>query len=281
MGTDGDWKAVDSVKNNFVAARGHRIDFTGSSWVKMAVVKGGGKIDEVEVFDISNGNDDTWLFLGTGITADAFKGPVKTKAFDAYVDYYVKDFCPNATPAFIRGGIGCATMAGMAADLGKIMDVAGNVRFFAVEAGTEDARGGNTENLKSFTEGLQKLITSCKARNIHPIIARPPATDSAKATWQIGKGYLAAIDELVKKNGLVPGPDLYTWFLKHPEELKDDGIHPTIEGGASIQRFWAEAVYQLYASPDAPVSPAAGSHKVAPASKRKVVHKKKPASTGK
>ncbi|MBN1306647.1 MAG: SGNH/GDSL hydrolase family protein [Chitinispirillaceae bacterium] len=245
-GVDGDWKTVDSVVGNTVAARGHTISLANSFWVKMFVVKGGGKIDEVEIFDISKGNSDTWFFLGTSITANAFKGPVQTKNFSHCVIELVKDFNPDATPAFIRGGIGCATMAGIAADIDKIMQVAGNVKFFAVEVGTNDAWGGSADNLKSFTDNLQLLINACKARRIHPIIARIPATNPEKASWQINEGYLSAVDELTRKNNLVPGPDLYDWFLKHPDELKDDGIHPSPRGGANIQRLWAEAVYKLY-----------------------------------
>ncbi len=245
-GIDGEWKTVDSVTGNTVAARAHIVDFADHSWVKMFVVKGSGKIDEIEIFDISKGKDDTWFFLGTSITANAFKGPIQSKNFGHYVMEYVKDFNADATPAFIRGGIGCATTAGIAADIKKIMDIAGNVNFFAIEIGTNDAWGGSADNLKSFTENLQLLINACKTRKIRPIIARIPATNPEKAGWQINEGFLKAIDDLTKKNNLTPGPDLYNWFLKHPEELKEDGIHPTREGGASIQRLWAEAVYYLY-----------------------------------
>ena len=257
-GIDGEWNIVDSVFGNNVAARAHVINFSNSSWVKMIVVKGNGKIDEIEVFDISKGNDDTWFFLGTSITANAFKGPIQVKNFGHYIMDYVKDFNPNATPAFIRGGIGCATLAGIAADLNKIMDIAGNVNYFAIEVGTNDAWGGSTDNLKSFTDNLQLLINSCKTHHIHPIIARIPATDSAKASWQVNAGFLKAIDDLTRKNNLTPGPDLYNWFLKHPEELKEDGIHPSRQGGATIQRLWAEAVYMLYKEPNKEPSKAPG-----------------------
>jgi hypothetical protein len=54
-GDDGDWTAVDSVKGNNVGARGHLVDFTGAKWIKMAIAKGSGSIDEIEVFDVSNG----------------------------------------------------------------------------------------------------------------------------------------------------------------------------------------------------------------------------------
>jgi hypothetical protein len=55
------------------------------------------------------------------------------------------------------------------------------------------------------------------------------------------------IDELTQSNGLHEGPDLYSYFLAHPSEL-DDGVHPTAEGCASIQRLWAQAVLDLYES---------------------------------
>jgi lysophospholipase L1-like esterase len=245
-GNDGDWKTVDSIIGNTVAARGHVIDFYNSFWVKMFVQKGSGKIDEIEIYDISNGNDDTWFFMGTSITATAFKGPVQIKNFGHYIMEYVKEFNPNATPAIIRGGIGCATSAGIAADINKFIHVVGNVKFFAIEIGTNDATGGSTDNLAGFTNNLQTIISACKSHGIYPILARIPATNPEKTSWQINDGYLKAIDDLTKKNNLIPGPDLYSWFLNHPEELKDDGIHPSKQGGASIQRLWAEAVYTLY-----------------------------------
>jgi len=245
-GDDGTWSVVDSVFGNTVAARGHKIAFEGSFWVKMMVLSGGGKIDEIEVFDISNGYDDTWFFLGTDITADMFKKPVQMKHFGKYVMEYIKEFNPTATPAIIRGGVGCATMAAIVSDIDKYMKIAGNVGYFAIEVGTNDAWGGTTDNLKSFTDNLQKLITTCKANKIHPIIARTMATNPAIAGWQINEGYLAAIDQLTKKNGLVPGPDLYGWFSAHPEDLMEDGIRPSPRGSATIHRLWAEAVYKLY-----------------------------------
>jgi lysophospholipase L1-like esterase len=243
---DGDWKAVDSVSNNTVASRGHSIDFTGSFWVKMQVITGGGKIDEVEIFDISNGNGDTWFFAGTSITANAFKSPVQLKSFATYLKDIIKDVNPKATPAFIRGGSGCINSTGLAADISKYLEIAGNVKHFAIEIGTNDAWGGSNENVAVFTANLQKIIDACKEKKIVPIIARIPATNQETATWQIHADYLKAIDNLVKKNKCIPGPDLYAWFLQHPDELKPDGIHPSPLGGASIQRLWAEAVYMLY-----------------------------------
>ena len=250
-GTDGTWKAVDSVTDNIVAARGHRIPFSGSSWIKMSVIKGGGKIDEIEIFDLSEGADDTWLFLGTGVTVNAFKKPVQTRTFRDYIIEYVGEFNPKAIPAFIRGGIGCATSKGLAADMPAILASAGKVAYCAVEVGTYDAWGGGSENVADFTENLKTIIATCKSKGVEPIIARTPATNPEKTSWQIDDGYLKAIDALTRQYNLLPGPDLYTWFLKHPDELAEDGVLPSARGGATIQRLWAEAVYKLY-DPNAP-----------------------------
>ncbi|MCX7726282.1 MAG: SGNH/GDSL hydrolase family protein, partial [Chitinispirillaceae bacterium] len=255
-GIDGEWVVVDSVRGNQVAARGHTIsNFKEKFWVKMFVIKGGGKIDEVEVFDISNGNDDTWLFLGTSITANAFKQPVPSKTFSDYIRDYLKDSYPNIYPAIIRGGIGCATLQGILNDIKKIIEASGKVRYFAIEIGLNEASGGKTENLKSFTNNLQTLIKVCRENGIEPVIAKLPSTNPEKAGWQVSEEYLKAIDEITKKNNLTPGPDFYSWFLKNPDELKDDGIHPTQRGGASIQRLWADAVYKLYISDKKEESP--------------------------
>ena len=251
-GIDGDWKIVDSITGNSVAARGHIIDFASSFWVKMFVFNGGGKIDEIEVFDTSNGAEDTWFFMGTSITANSFKGPVPFKNFRYFIMDYVSQVNPKATPAIIRGGIGCVKATGMAADIDKYLEAAGNANHFAIEVGTNDAWGGTTENVATFTKSLQTIITACKKKGIKPIIARTIATNPAKASWQVNEAYLKAIDELTKKNKLHPGPDLYNWFLQHPDELKDDGIHPSQQGGTSIQRLWAEAVYMLYKSESEP-----------------------------
>ena len=250
-GNDGTWTAADSVFDNIVAARAHRIALSDANWVKMAVSKGGGKIDEIEVFDISDGADDTWFFLGTSMTANMFKGPVQFKNFRNYIMEYVQEFNPKATPAFIRGGIGCATSNGFASDMKKLMEIAGNVCYFAIEVGTNDAWGGSADNVKSFSDNLQTIISACKSNGTTPIIARIPATNPEKSSWQINEAYLKVIDDLTKQHNLTPGPDFYDWFAKHPDELKDDGIHPTQRGGASMQRLWAEAVYKLY-DPNAP-----------------------------
>lgn len=248
-GSDGTWTVVDSVNDNAVAARSHAITLDGAFWVKMFVIIGKGNIDEIEAFDISDGNDDTWFFVGSGITADAFKKPVQQKTFSFYLSDIVKDYKVTATPAILRGGSNCVTSAGCAIDIAKYLDAAKGIQHIAIELGSTEAAGGEATNVAGFAANIKLIIDACKKRNVEPLFARIPAVNPEVTSWQIHEDFLKTIDAIVKKNKLNPGPDLYTWFLGHPDELSADGIHPTPQGGASIQRLWAEAVYKLYEAP--------------------------------
>jgi lysophospholipase L1-like esterase len=241
-GSDGQWTTVASVTNNTVTARGHLVDFSGASWVKLVFSSGGGNIDEVEVFDASSDGDDSWFFPGTSITANSFKS---TPPASNFADLITADY-PAFNPIMIRGGIPCINSTQMVSNIAKYLAIAGNVKYWAIEMGTNDAWGGTNANAAIFKSNLQTIITACKNAGIIPILSRTLATNSTAATWQVHQDFLDAIDSLTKNNELIAGPDFYTWFLNHPEELNTDGVHPNATGAASIQRLWAAAVSTIY-----------------------------------
>lgn len=98
-GSDGDWEISLSIRNNTVTARAHSIDFSGSQWVKMSIIKGSGSLDEIEVFDLSNGGDDIWFFPGTSISANSFKSNPPSKSFADIIT----ESHPSFNPVVIRG----------------------------------------------------------------------------------------------------------------------------------------------------------------------------------
>jgi hypothetical protein len=242
-GTDGTWTVALSIKKNSVTARAHIIDFTGSQWIKMSITKGGGSIDEIEVFEMAAESNDTWFFAGTSISANSFKATPPAKSFADLITESHASF----TPAIIRGGIPCINSTTMINDITKYLAIAGNVKYWAIEMGTNDAWGGTNSNVATYKANMQKVIDSCKARGIEPIISRIIGTDSAKAKWQVHPDFLKAIDSLTVKNKLIPGPDLYTYFSKHTSEL-EDGVHPTATGGATVFRLWAQKMDSLYSA---------------------------------
>jgi lysophospholipase L1-like esterase len=242
-GSDGDWVIADSIRGNLVSARCHIINFTGASWVKMAIITGGGTLDQVEVFDVSAGAQDSWLFAGTSITANAFKGTPPAQDYADLVHLYHSDY----NPVMVRAGIGCITSTNFADSISRYLQMANNVHYWAIEMGTNDAWGGGTYWLSTFINNMQIVIDSCKAYGIQPIIARIIATDSAIAGWQVNPLFLAAVDSLTAVNNLIAGPDFYSWFKAHPGDImSNDGIHPNATGAADMQKLWAQKMDSLY-----------------------------------
>lgn len=247
-GTDGDWEVAATIQNNPVMARGVTIDFAGKSWFKIASEGDVGKILEIEAFDMSAGGTDTWFFMGTSISQMG----IKQQDTDSTTAQLIHAKFPEYTPAMLRGGIGCINSTEVVEHLNEYLEYAGNVKFWAIEMGTNDAWGGGDWNLNTYVSNMQTIIDSAKAHGITPVIARIIATDSAKAGWQINPAFLKAVDKLVENNDLPQGPDFYSYFKEHPELLASDGVHPNAEtkGGQAMHHLWAEALAPLYAVGD-------------------------------
>jgi len=143
----------------------------------------------------------------------------------------------------IDGGIGGVGVGHAAEHVDAWLALNPDMRFWAIGFGTNDAAGNNTDTA-SFGQSLSTVITKVKAAGHIPIVAKIPyASDGSHDT--IPK-YNLVISELTAQNDLLPGPDLYSWFAAHPDQLRD-GIHPTDAGALAISRLWAEAVASVYA----------------------------------
>ena len=243
-GTDGDWEVAATIENNPVMARGVEIEFAGKSWFKFASEGDVGQILEIEAFDMSNGGTDTWFFMGTSISQMG----IKQQDTDSTTAQLIRARHPHFTPAMLRGGIGCINSTEVVEHLSEYLEYAGNVKFWAIEMGTNDAWGGGDWNLATYKKNMQTIIDSAKAHGITPIIARIIATDSSKAGWQVNPAFLEAVDKLTADNNLPAGPDFYGYFKEHPELLASDGVHPNADtkGGQAMHRLWAEALSPLY-----------------------------------
>lgn len=259
-GSDGTWTSRAEITGNKVSSRMHVVEIGTDQWVKMRVVSGNGDIDEMGIHDASGGANDTWTFIGTSISSNAFKGSPPATDFVKLVSEGTKG---SNTPAVVKAGIPCIASTDVSNNIGRYLDFAGSSRFWAIEMGTNDAWGGGTGNVQTFKSALQKVIDSAKGRGIRVAIARPLATNAAKAGWQMNQAFLAAVDDLAKANDLAAGPDLHSWFLAHPSELDDDGVHPNAAGAASIQRLWAEAMLKTVYSPNSSVDDAGNRRRTA------------------
>jgi len=240
-GVDGDWTVARSISGNNVTTRSHAIPFTGMSWVKIDFQQGSGSLDEIEVFDITNGSDDTWFFLGDSITANAFKGDNTEPSFAKLIYSYSNNV---NRPMVMRAGIPCIRTDNIVPHINDYLTYGSDAKYWGILLGTNDAWGGSDEYVSTYKSNMQQIIDAILAVGKIPVLGRIPATDPnvVDGNWQVHPGYLQAIEELRTENNLLVGPDFYTWFLNNPNELAD-GVHPTNIGAQSMQRLWAETAF--------------------------------------
>ena len=223
----------------------HSFDFVGQRWVKLVVTSApakspnGVQIDRIDVHDISGGASDTWFFMGDSITAFAFGSSVpKGKGFAADVQRRH----PGYYPAAINGGIGGDKADEGVQHVDAWLRENPDARYWAIGYGSNDSAGDSTDTAR-FKKNMQTIIDRIKAAGHIPVLARIPySTDGQHSTIP---AFNAVIDDLRRDNSLPAGPDLYAWFLKHPNQLRD-GLHPDKNGIEAINRLWAEAVDPLY-----------------------------------
>ena len=90
---------------------------------------------------------------------------------------------------------------------------------------------------------MREIVDRIREAGKVPILASIPfASDGQHRNIPM---FNRVIDDLRTGNSLPAGPDLYTWFAAHPEELRD-GVHPNDRGIVSTNRLWGEAVDALY-----------------------------------
>jgi lysophospholipase L1-like esterase len=231
------WTEAARVTGNQMSDRAHSVDFEGMSRVRLTVTAIDGPetqtwLDEIEVYDISNGAKDTWFFMGDSITAGSFD-----RTHQPSFAENVRSKYPAHFPDMIDGGVGGVKAEFGAAHIDEWLAAFPDHHHWVLGYGAND--GGTP--LDEYEASMQSIIDKVRAAGRVPLIPR--------ISYAIGGDrvplYNEKVDELTRRNGLTPGPDLYQWFLDHPEQLSD-GLHPTVEGARAINRLWAEAVESAY-----------------------------------
>ena len=246
-GRDGAWREVVRVTGNIARTRAHRFPFGGARWVRMTVTRVAPgplgdllTIDEIDLHDAANGTDDSVFFLGDSITAAAFaRCPANQPSFAALV----RRAAPGRFPAMIDGGVNGVNSNHGVAVIADWLALNPDFHIWAIGYGTNDA----WQKVKpaAFEANLQTLVKRIQAADRVPIIARIPFAARGPADSDV-QALNAVIDQVTAENGLLPGPDLYTWFRTHRDELSPDGVHPSEAGTRSINRLWYEALRPLY-----------------------------------
>jgi lysophospholipase L1-like esterase len=166
----------------------------------------------------------------------------------------------------MNDGVGGRTSAGGVSKMNKILDSHPDAIYFLVLFGTNDSstdpptpsgvglNPGQAGYAGSYKDNMQQIVYAILARGQIPALAKVPITygDCSRCAWYADpeseprnaliREYNQVIDELDAANALpIQGPDLYTYFAAHPEEMSDR-LHPNGQGYRSIADLWTQAL---------------------------------------
>lgn len=242
-GANGSWTAALSVTGNPVEARAHSFAFAGQQWVRFVVTRAAVagqaiSIDEIDVQDASAGTSDTWMFVGDSITAAAFHRGL----FAGNFPERVRAVSPAFFPLMIGAGVGGTSTVDGVAHIDEWIALHPEFQNWVISYGTNDSANADAQFAPAFGQRLRTIISHLRAAGKTVFVPRIPYKTGGEAYLA---PYNAEVDAAVADFGLDAGPDLYAWFLAHPEQLYD-GVHPNDDGARSMNQLWADAVRLLY-----------------------------------
>lgn len=236
-GANGHWQSVEHVTDNPVRSRIAMIDAPGARWVRMSfedVWDGHFSIEpyvrEAAVYEATRpGGPDVWVVMGDSVTSVGFdpSGP-------QYFPAMVAERHPGYQPILVSGGTGGDESGNAIERLKVALPTLPEGCVVGLCYGSNDASHG--VSVQDYKARLQTAIDMLRQAGHQPVVAVLP--------WSLNgaiASYAQACRELTEENALPPGPDLYTYFKDHPDELRADKVHPTDAGVKSMQRLWAEA----------------------------------------
>ena len=240
-GEDGTWRIAMAVEGNPARTRTHAIDFTGQRWLRLKVTglspdvfEWGLYVDELDVWDLSAGGDDVWVFFGDSITSGVFdRSPAHQPGFPEVI--HARH--PGYFPAAVNAGFGNLhhTEAPLVVD--EILSLNPDAKVVALSFGSNDW------DPEAFRRDLVETVRRVRAAGRIPIVPRIPYRTDTKEDFAARLNEV--VDAVTREEDLLPGPDLYGWFRAHPGRLAD-GLHPDPAGAVEVIRMWADAVEPLY-----------------------------------
>jgi lysophospholipase L1-like esterase len=242
-GADGSWSIAATISGNTAPARAHSFAFGGAQWVRFVVIDAAVagqpiSIDEVDVHDASAGTSDSWMFVGDSITAAAFNRSLHEGDFAERIHAVA----PGYFPLMIGAGVGGTSTVDGVEHIDEWIALHAEIQNWVISYGTNDSATADPQYAPDFGARLRIIVTRLQAAGKTVYVPRIPYKTGGEA--YLG-AYNAQVDAVRAELGLRATPDLYAWFIAHPEQLAD-GVHPNDAGARAMNQLWADAVRGLY-----------------------------------
>ncbi|MGN0580036.1 MAG: GDSL-type esterase/lipase family protein [Ruminococcus sp.] len=236
------WVVVDTVTDNTLSSRQHLIDFEGCNWVRMNISKADGKEGgsvsvNMDIHNVSDGVNDSWIFFGDSITAGGMNNCYGT-GFATYVNQLDSRYFPIQE----NGGIGGITSTDGRNNIDRWLSVYPG-KYVSIAYGTNDAWGNQT-GAEKYYENTKYMIDAATAAGKTVVLPKIPYSTETGINTYLDE-YNAMIDRLWEEYPqIVQGPDFDAYFRENPDMLGGDGVHPSSDGYDAMRKIWAETMYE-------------------------------------
>jgi lysophospholipase L1-like esterase len=198
---------------------------------------------------------DGWFFIGDSITANCMRHnrvlaedqnnpgkqiTIPTPSFGVQVNAIVG----NNMPVQENGGIPGFTAGNMTAYLAAWLQHIPS-KYVTINLGTNEA--ANSGNAATFYANMQQLVQTVIAAGKTPVVPTIPYSTDPKRMANI-----PALNDQIRALYLaypiiVPGPDLWTYFMNNPQYISTDHIHPNAQGCVAYRSLWSQfAAHTVY-----------------------------------
>jgi len=255
------WVQLASLTANTLHSYSHNLDFAGYNWIQYTFTASDGSAGNsdialnLDVYGSSNGVTDGWFFSGDSITANCM-GHTNINAENEFdpgtnivVDalsfgQQVNAILGNDTPLQENGGMAGWSSGNMVPYLaGWLQNVPS--KYVTINLGTNDAAGAIAP--ATFYANMVTLVQAVIAAGKVPIVPTIPYSLDPMHLANI-PGLNAEIQALYTAYpAVVPGPDLWTYFMNNQQYISSDKVHPNAQGCAAYRTLWVQfAVDTIY-----------------------------------
>jgi lysophospholipase L1-like esterase len=255
------WVQLASLAGNTLHSYSHLLPFAGYNWVRLNFTASDGSPGNSDIavnldaYGASNGVTDGWFFNGDSISANCMghddvdaqdeNNPstnivINAPSFGQQVDAIVGNDAPLQENAGMPGYTSGDMVAYLAGWLQHVPS-----KYVTINLGTNDAAGAVAPS--TFYSNMQQLAQAATAAGKVPIIPTIPYSRDPTHLANIPP-LNAQIAALYKANpAIVPGPDLWSYFMKNPQYISTDNVHPNAQGCAAYRTLWSQfAVTTIY-----------------------------------
>lgn len=240
---NGGWINMVTVSDNTYHSRQHLINLAGLNWIRINITGSDGNSSFVkaeinmDLFDVSHGVSDDWLFLGDSVT----EYTMEHRTFEEVKplsDLITQETNNTFTPLYENGGIGGTVSRFGADNIHKWLKIFPG-KYIVLSYGTND--NPNQEEPNNYYLNMEKMVRAVIAAgkiSVIPQILWNPDSNSYDKNIQLN----LEIDNLSKNYPqIIRGPDLWR-TLYNNQYLFGDTIHPNAKGTAVIRQAWRDVL---------------------------------------